>query len=115
MTGFAAMDPGPVEAAAQRLRQHGEQLAADWGAAKSRISGAEGGIGTGRLADAFRQTYLPASQTVRTNADAFPPKFADLAADTSLASDIYTGMDDQTSTLLGNSGAVDLMNPLGGR
>ena len=115
MTGFAAMDPAPVEEAAQRLRQYGEQLAADWGAAKSGISGAEGGIGTGRLADAFRQTYLPASQTVQTNADAFPPKFADLAADTSLASDIYTGMDGQTSALLGNTGTVDPLNPLGRR
>lgn len=112
MTGFAAMDPGPVEEAAQRLRQYGEQLATDWGAAKSAISGAEAGIGTGRLAEAFRQTYQPASQTVRTNADTFPPKFADLAADTSLASDIYTGMDDGTTSMFG---AADPLNPLGGR
>ncbi|MFC4858794.1 hypothetical protein [Actinophytocola glycyrrhizae] len=114
MNGFAAMDPGPVEEAAQRLRQHGEQLASGWGAAKSAISGAEAGIGTGRLADAFRQTYQPASQTVTTNADAFPPKFADLAADTSLAAGIYTGMDDGTTSLFGAAGAADPLNPLGG-
>lgn len=95
------------------MRQYGEQLATDWGTAKSGIAGAEGGIGTGRLADAFRQTYLPASQTVRTNADAFPPKFADLAADTSLASGIYTGMDDGTTALFGGAGAPS--SPLGGR
>lgn len=111
----AAMDPGPVEEAAQRLRQYGEKLATDWGTAKSGISGAEAGIGTGRLADAFRQPYQAASETVRTNADTYPPKFTDLAADTSLASGIYTGMDDGTSALFGTQGPGGSPNSFEGR
>jgi hypothetical protein len=95
------METVGVDESAQRIGRTGEQLAADWGAAKAAIAGAEGAIGAGRLADAFRGTYLPASAQVRTNADTFPPRFTDLAVAGSQSSETYLGSDTAASQLFG--------------
>ncbi|MFV2115756.1 hypothetical protein ACFHW0_25935 [Micromonospora sp. LOL_025] len=88
--GLLAMETGSVDAASRRLGQTGEQLAADWNAAKAAIAGADASIGTGRLAAAFRRTYDPAGRQVQANADTFPPRLADLARAGSISAGAYT-------------------------
>jgi hypothetical protein len=95
-----AMRTDGVDASAARLGRIGEQLGADWDAAKAAITGFEAVIGAGRLGDAFRLSYTEASQQARANADRMPPLITGLAAAGSTSVKIYDGTEaDNTAAL----------------
>lgn len=91
------MQPDVVDEAGRRLRASGDQLQTSWRNARSAIATYEGGIRSGRLADAFLRTYRPASQQAMTNADPFPGRITDLGTATSLASYLYVTVDNQVA------------------
>lgn len=101
MTGALRMDdPDGVSESGQRVGKAGKQLATDWAAAMNAIHGAECGIGSGRLAGAFRPTYQQASELAAKNAATYPPRFAQLASSAATSVEVYTGLDNTLSNLL---------------
>jgi len=76
VSGFLHMAPEEVVQAAHRLARNGTALGEAWRASKSAIAGNESGIGTDRLADAFRPGYTAASESARQAADPVPDLLA---------------------------------------
>lgn len=91
------MDTDVIAEAGRRLRASGDRLADSWSQVRAAIGAYEGGIGTGRLADAFRRTYTPASAEALASAGAFPARIVDLGGATSLAAARYVATDDQAA------------------
>ncbi|ONI67113.1 hypothetical protein BWI15_28510 [Kribbella sp. ALI-6-A] len=78
--GMMDMVPEQVEPRIKALADTGTTLASGWEGAKAAIAAAEGGIGSGPLAEAFRANYAPATQAVRTAADPVPGEFQYVAS-----------------------------------
>jgi hypothetical protein len=93
------METEAVAEAGRRLQTSGERLDTSWSAAQAAIDGYEGGIGAGRLAEAFRGNYRTASDAARANADPMPGRFAELSTATSMSVHDYAAVNDMTAEL----------------